>query len=133
MWAEERTHRCMELTAMEHVDPHGCSCNHHRCIHHQVKVHHHLTSKLSMCYPKLSSSLEWSKSISESSGCITTLSSPTGAPTSIGYNSSVNETSSMVRGGTSFAIEEEESKVIRITEGYDGSEGSDSIKYVGVR
>ena len=37
--AEERIHnRCMELTAMEHIDPQSYSSSHHGCIQHQVEV-----------------------------------------------------------------------------------------------
>ena len=39
MWAEERTYnRCVELMAMQHVDPHNCSNSHHKCIQHWVEV-----------------------------------------------------------------------------------------------
>ena len=39
VWMEERAHHwCTELTVAEHVDPHSCSRDHHRCIQHRVKV-----------------------------------------------------------------------------------------------
>ena len=85
-------------------------------------------SKLRLCQLKSSPTLERKESDLESSECIISMFSTMGSPTPTGYSSVQMNPHLGLGGGAWLAIDEEESKVSRIIEGYVDLEGSDSTE-----